>query len=124
VPCPHCPTTETTEQPRRTARGYRTFRCSRCRRICNERTGTPYNHRQYPTDLVLLVVLWRLRYKLRLRDLAEMLLERYCHVKFSLNETSPRRASSGRHWRLYRPDLVSYAPIVPHFRTAVAAQKA
>jgi len=31
---------------------------------------------QYPTDLVSLVVLWRLRYKLSLRDLAEMFLER------------------------------------------------
>ena len=31
---------------------------------------------KYPTDLVVLVVLWRLRYKLSLRDLAEMLLER------------------------------------------------
>jgi len=44
--------------------------------VCNERTGTPFNHLQYPTDLVLLVVLWRLRYKLSLRDLAEMFLER------------------------------------------------
>ncbi len=44
--------------------------------MCNERTGTPFNHLQYPTDLVLLVVLWRLRYKLSLRDLAEMFLER------------------------------------------------
>ncbi len=31
---------------------------------------------QAPTDVVLLVVLWRLRYKLSLRDLAEMFLER------------------------------------------------
>ena len=40
------------------------------------RTGRPFNQLQYPTDLVLLVVLWRLRYKLSLRDLAEMFLER------------------------------------------------
>ena len=45
-------------------------------RVFNQRTGTPYNHLQYPTDVVLLAVLWRLRYKLRLRDLAEMFLER------------------------------------------------
>ena len=76
MPCPHCAATATTEQPRRTALGYRTFRCGSCRRICNERTGTPYNYLQYPTDLVLLVVLWRLRYKLSLRDLAEMFLAR------------------------------------------------
>src|SRR3954451_19846357 len=76
VACPHCAATATTEQPRRTALGYRTFRCGHCRRIFNERTGSPYNHLQYPTDLVLLVVLWRLRYKLSLRDLAEMFLAR------------------------------------------------
>jgi len=76
VSCPHCAATTTTEQPRRTALGYRTFHCGSCRRIFNERTGTPYNHLQYPTDLVLLVVLWRLRYKLSLRDLAEMFLAR------------------------------------------------
>ena len=76
MPCPHCAATSIVEQLRRTALGYRTFRCRSCRRIFNERTGTPYNHRQYPTDLVLMVVLWRLRYKLRLRDLAEMFLAR------------------------------------------------
>lgn len=76
MPCPYCAATATAEQPRRTALGYPTFRCNRCRRVFNERTGTPFNHLQYPTDLVLLVVLWRLRYKLSLRDLAEMFLER------------------------------------------------
>jgi len=78
MPCPHCAATATTAQSRCTALGERTFRCGRCRRIVNERTGTPYNHVQYPTDLVLLVVLWRLRYKRSLRDLAELFLERGC----------------------------------------------
>jgi transposase-like protein len=35
-----------------------------------------FNHLQYPTDVVCLVVLWRHRYQLSLRDLAEMLLPR------------------------------------------------
>jgi transposase-like protein len=69
-------TTTTTELPKRTTLGYRTFRCSTCRRRFNERTGTPYNYLGFPTDIVLLVVLWRVRYKLSLRDLAEMFLER------------------------------------------------
>ncbi len=76
MPCPQCAAAEAVEQPRRTALGYRTFRCGLCRRIFNERTGTPYNHLPYPTDLVLLVVLWRLRDKRSLRDLAELVLER------------------------------------------------
>jgi hypothetical protein len=56
--------------------GYRTFRCIACKRRFNERTGTPFNDLGAPTDIVFLVVLWRLRYKLSLRDLAEMFLER------------------------------------------------
>ena len=76
MPWPHCAATLTTEQSRRTALGYRTFRCGECRRVFNERTGASYDHLQYPTDLVLLVVLWRLRYKPRLCDLAEMFLAR------------------------------------------------
>jgi transposase-like protein len=47
-----------------------------CRRRFNERTGTPFNDLSVPTDVVFLVVLWRLRYKLSLRDLAEMFGER------------------------------------------------
>jgi len=74
--CPHCAATAAAEQPKRTVLGYRTFRCPQCRRTFNERTGTPFNHLQVPTDIVLLVVLWRLRYKLRLRDLTEMFLDR------------------------------------------------
>ena len=38
----------------------------------NERTGTAFNAVQFPTDIVLIVVLWRLRYKLSLCDLVEM----------------------------------------------------
>src|SRR2546421_1045485 len=73
--CPHCASTATKEQTKQTSLGYCTFRCSDCRRTFNERTGTPFNFLEYPTDIVLLVVLWRLRYKLSLRDLAEMFLE-------------------------------------------------
>ena len=40
------------------------------------RTGTPFNDLQHPTDIVLLAVLWRLRYKLSFRDVAELLLQR------------------------------------------------
>src|SRR5262245_52416525 len=74
--CPHCESTVITERPDCTALGYRRFRCRACKREVNERTGTPFNRLQYPTDVVCLVVLWRFRYKLSLRDLAEMFLQR------------------------------------------------
>jgi putative transposase len=76
MPCPHCRSTVTAPRSKKTQLGYRTFCCHTCQRIFNERTGTPFNYLEYPTDIVLLVVLWRLRYKLSLRDRAEMFLER------------------------------------------------
>ena len=75
MPCPHCASPTTARQPKTTALGYQTFRCPACRRAFDERTSTPFNFLEYPTDVVLLVVLWRLRSKLSLRDLAEMFLE-------------------------------------------------
>lgn len=74
--CPYCLSTTTEEQRPTTTPGYRRYRCAACQRLFNERTGTPFNYLEYPTDLVLLVVFWRLRYKLSLRDLAEIFLER------------------------------------------------
>src|SRR5690348_15038531 len=74
--CPYCLSATTKEQQKKTALGYRTFRCRGCQRTFNERSGTPFNFLEYPTEIVLLVVLWRLRYKLSLRDLAELFVER------------------------------------------------
>jgi len=74
--CPHCESADTKERRERTALGYRRFRCRVCTREFNERTGTSFNHLQYPTDVVCLVVLWHVRYKVNLRELAEMFLER------------------------------------------------
>ena len=74
--CPHCRSSVTTRRRHRTALGYARFTCRTCRRRFNERTGTPFNDLQYPTDIVVLAVLWRLRYKLSFRDVAELLLQR------------------------------------------------
>jgi putative transposase len=74
--CPYCQSTSTTERPDQTELGYHRFLCCECQRGFNERTGTPFNRLQYPTDVICLVVLWRLRNKLSLRDLAEMFLQR------------------------------------------------
>lgn len=110
--CPHCASSSTTQLSRRTSLGYKVFRCKACTRLFNERTGTPYNHLQFPTDIVLLVVLWRLRYELSLRDLAEMFLARgfeFTHETvrdwewrfaplISEQLRRRRRANAGRSW--------------------------
>ena len=70
--CPHCADTTIQQRTKKTKLGYTTYFCQRCQRTFNERTGTPFNYLEFPTDIVLLAVLWRLRYKLSLRDVAEI----------------------------------------------------
>ena len=112
--CPHCAATTTTELTKRTQLGYWIFRCAACRRQFNERTDTPFNHLEFPTDIVLLVVLWRVRYKLSLRDLAEMFLERgFAFTHEAVREwearfaplladqlRAKRRGQAGRSWHV------------------------
>jgi putative transposase len=74
--CFHWKSTATAERPDHRVLGCRRFRCRTCRRGLNERTNTLVNFLEYPTDTVCLVVFWRFRYKLSLRDLAEMFLQR------------------------------------------------
>jgi len=71
-----CGSAEVTEWRDRTALGYRRFRCRACGRGFNERSSGLLNRAQYPSDVIALVVLWRLRYRLTLRDVAEMFLLR------------------------------------------------
>ena len=74
--CVGCGSAAVTERPDRTAQGYRRFRCRECGKQYNERSGGVLNHTYYPSDVIALVVLWRLRYRLTLRDLSEMFLQR------------------------------------------------
>lgn len=74
--CPHCLSSQTTQLKRTTELGYLVFRCCECHRTFNERTGTPINFLEVPTDIVFQVLLCRLRYKMSLRDVAEFFLLR------------------------------------------------
>ena len=110
--CPHCSSTAIRERRQRTALGYACFTCRSCGRRFNERTRTPFNDLQFPTDVVLLAVLWRLRYKLGFRDVAELLLQRgydVTHETIRLWEfrfaplvstrlRARRRGQGGRSW--------------------------
>src|SRR4051812_46073056 len=70
--CVECGSAAVTERSDLTAHGYRRFRCRVCGKQFNGRSGTLLNRTQYPSDVIALVVFWRLRYKLSLRDLPEM----------------------------------------------------
>ncbi|MEL7086637.1 MAG: IS6 family transposase [Cyanobacteria bacterium J06597_1] len=74
--CPHCTSSYTTRLKRTTNLGYPVFRCHSCDRTFNERTGTPFNFVEVPTDIVFQVLFSRVRFKLSLRDLVEFFLLR------------------------------------------------
>src|SRR5215208_6441677 len=74
--CVGCGSAAVSERSECTAQGYRRFRCRSCGKQFNERSAGSLNRTQYPSDVIALVVLWRLRYKLALRDLPEMFLIR------------------------------------------------
>ena len=70
--CVCCGSEAVAERPERMARGCRRFRCRCCDKRFNERSAGLLNRAQYPSDVVALVVLWRLRHRLTLRNLSEM----------------------------------------------------
>jgi len=72
--CPHCHSAQTTKLQHTTHLGYDAFYCQCCGLTCNERTGTPFNFVEVPTDIVFQVLFHRVRYQLSYRDVAEMIL--------------------------------------------------
>ena len=60
--CVGCGSAAVTQRPERTAQGYRRFRCRGCGKQFNERSAGLLNRAQYPSDVITLVVLGRLRY--------------------------------------------------------------
>jgi putative transposase len=110
--CIRCGSSAVSERSERTAQGYRRFRCRTCSKQFNERSSGMLNRTQYPSDVIALVVLWRLRYKLALRDLPEMFLVRgvvFSHEAVRDWETKltpvlakslrrRRRGKAGRSW--------------------------
>ena len=74
--CVGCGSAAVTERPDLTAQGYRRFRCRDCGRQFNERSDGVLNRASLPSDIIAFVVFCRLRYRLTLRDLSEIMLLR------------------------------------------------
>src|SRR3954465_13439790 len=74
--CPQCRSRQTRKLAVATDLGYSRFQCRSCRRTFNERTGTAFNFLEMPTDIVFRVDLFRLLFKLSLRDLMHLFLIR------------------------------------------------
>jgi hypothetical protein len=90
-------------------------------RQCNERSAGVLNRTQYPSDVIALVVLWRLRYRLTLQDLGEMFLTRgivFSQCGTILRSTSrfSGRASDGRTYLYSEPGPLRFLPRQRHHR--------
>ena len=64
--CSVCGSAAIRERPERTTQGYRRCRCGTCGKQFNERSVGVLSRLQYPSDVIALVVFWRLRYKVSL----------------------------------------------------------
>ena len=103
--CPHCQSQRLQRRKRTTDLGYLLFRFADCGRKANERTGTPFNFLEFPTDIVFEIVLCRLRYKPSLRNLAEMFLLRgFQFTREAVRDWEARFAPQAQ--RKSRPPLV------------------
>ena len=78
--CVACGSAATSERQERTAQGYRRFRCRGCGGQFDERSDGVLNRTCLPSDVIALVVFFRLRPRLTLRDLSEILLLRGIEV--------------------------------------------
>ncbi len=78
--CVCCGSDAVTERREVTARGYRRFRCRDCGRQFNERSAGVLNRTCLPSDIIAFVVFCRLRYRLTLRDLSEIMALRGIEV--------------------------------------------
>ena len=74
--CVGCGSAAVTERRDLTAQGYRRFRCRACATQFNERSDSVLNRASLPSDIIAFVVFCRLRYRLTLRDLSEIMLLR------------------------------------------------
>ena len=85
--CVGCSSGAVTERPDLTAQGYCRFRCRDCDKQFNERSDGVLNRASLPSDIIAFVVFCRLRYRLTLRDLSEIMLLR----GFTVSHESIRR---------------------------------
>ena len=80
--CVCCGSAAVIELPEVTARGYWRFHCRACGQQFNERSNGVLNRTCLPGDVIAFVLFRRLRYRLTLRDLSEILALRGIEVSY------------------------------------------
>lgn len=74
--CPHCSNQHIRILRKKTWLGYQQFICRSCHRQYNQRTGTPLNFIEYPTEVVMMVVHYYYHFKVSLDDVVELITMR------------------------------------------------
>ena len=92
--CVCCGSALVAERPEVTARGYRRFRGRACGRQFNERSGGVLNRTCLCSDVIAFVVFCRLRYRLTLRDLGEIMALRGIEMSYD----RAAKQIDGRDW--------------------------
>lgn len=112
--CPACLSRKTRKLKTKTVLSYHQFYCRECRTQFNERTGTPLNFIEYPTEIVMLVVYHYYRFKLSLDDVVELMAIRGVHLShqtvhnwaqtfgtdLGIKLRSVRRRTAGSKWHI------------------------
>jgi len=74
--CVSCGSTQVTELKNNTEQGYSQWRCRDCRKHFNERSDGSFSRISYRTEIGILVIYHRLRFKLSLDDIVELMSTR------------------------------------------------
>lgn len=112
--CPHCQSQDTKLHKPKTQLGYQQFRCRQCFKQFNERTATPFNFIEYPSEIVMLAVHYYYRFKTSLSDVVELMALRGVNlshqtihnwaqtfgVELGLKLRERRRCRSGNKWHV------------------------
>lgn len=112
--CPRCQSSTTKVIKSTTELGYQEYRCCSCGSQFNERTGTPYNYIQYPTEVVIITMYFYCRFKNSLDDVVELMSMRGIHlsdqtvhnwvhrfgVMLAIEFRKNRRDTNGKKWHV------------------------
>jgi len=110
--CPHCESTNTHLCKQKTDLGYEQYCCRNCCRQYNKRTGTPFNYLEYPTEIVIMAVIYYYQFKTSLDDVVKLMHMRgiaLSHqtvlnwattigIALALEFRSRRRGKAGKKW--------------------------
>lgn len=119
INCINCNSSQVIDLKNRTALGYSQWRCCDCGKQFNERSGTPFNRISYRTEIVVLVVYHRLRFKLSLDDVVEVMATRNVFIshqtvqnwvqwfgpELGIQLRDFRRNTNGKKWHIDHTEI-------------------